>query len=142
MFDRVLQKYDMDELLEIAEKKDVDSLTGIFGIGEKKAKKIIDGLRENKSLIKYLRKELDIYHETQSDYKFTVCFTKIRDIELEKYIIDMGGKIVDNMRTDTTYLVVPNLDTTSSKTKYAKNHGIEIVPIDKLRSKIKKSYGR
>lgn len=142
VFDLVLQKYDLDELLEIADNKDTDSLVSIFGIGEKKAKKIIDGLKENKSLIKSLRKELEIYHEDRSGYKFSVCFTKIRDIELEKYIIDMGGKVVDNMRTDVTYLVVPNLDTSSSKVKYAKLHGIEIVPIDKLRSKIKTSYGR
>ena len=142
VFDLALQKYDLDELLEIADNKDIDSLVSIFGIGEKKAKKIIEGLKENKSLIKSLRKELEIYHEDRSGYKFSVCFTKIRDIELEKYIIDMGGKVVDNMRTDVTYLVVPNLDTSSSKVKYAKLHGIEIVPIDKLRSKIKASYGR
>ncbi len=140
-FELILNKYTLDELLDIIDDKDIDSLVSIKGIGEKKAKKIISGIKEVKPLIKFLRKELDIYHESLSDVKFTVCFTKVRDIELEKYIISLGGKVVNSVTKDTTYLVVPNLDTNSSKIKNANKYGTKIVVIDRLKSVLDKEYG-
>ena len=140
-FSRILSKYDFDEFMDIIESGDIEALTEIEGIGEKKAKKLISGIKDNKSLIKFLWKELDIYHKDISNAKFTVCFTKVRDIELETYIINMGGEVVDSVNAKTSILVVPNLDTTSGKVKLAKKHGVRIVEIDKLKSVIQRRYG-
>lgn len=140
-FAKVLSKYDFDELIEIVKAKDLDALVGIEGIGEAKARKIIKGIHDNEKTIKFLLNELEVFHEDISDAKFTVCFTKVRDSELEKYIINLGGKVVDSVNAKTTILVVPNLDTTSSKVKSAKKHGTRIVEIDKLKSVLQRRYG-
>ena len=139
-FSLILSKYDLDDLLDIVKAKDIDSLVEINGIGEKKAKRIIEGIKENKDLIKYLRKELNVYHENINEVKFTICFTKVRDIELEKYIIKLGGKVVDSVTANTTYLCVPNMDTKSSKVNKAMKHGTIIVPINELKSVLDKKY--
>lgn len=141
-FSKILSNVNFDELMDIVNNNDIDSLTCIEGIGDKKAEKIIKGIKENKKLIKFLWEELDIYHKDLDDAKFTVCFTKVRDINLETYIINMGGEVVDSITSKTSILVVPNLDTRSSKVKLAKKHNVKIVEIDKLKSVIKRRYGK
>jgi len=140
-FFKILSEYSFDEFMDIVDTNSIDDLIVVEGIGHRKAKKIISGIKDNKSLIKFLWKELDIYHKDTSQTKFEVCFTKIRDIELEKYIISLGGEIVDRINKGTNILVVPTLLTTSSKVTFAKKHEIEIVEIDKLKSVLDRRYG-
>lgn len=61
---------------------------------------------------------------------FKVCFTGVRDAELEKEIVDGGGEIASGVSKKTTHLVVADLTTTSSKAIKAQTMGIPILTID------------
>lgn len=133
-FEKIMQKYSLDELMEIAENDLVSGLVIIPSIKDKTAKKIIDGLKENKKLIKRLEKILTILESkgVTNVPKFSVCFTKIRDNDKEKFIIAHGGEVSDTVNKNTTFLVVPTKDSSSSKIEKAKKYGIKIVPIDDI----------
>ena len=98
----------------------------------------MERINSNKKLIKFLEDELDIISTkgTSNEKSFSVCFTKIRDMDLEKFIIANGGIVSDSLTKNTTFLVVPSLDTESSKVTKAKKYGIQIVHIDDLESTI------
>ena len=72
-----------------------------------------------------------MYHDN-SQAAFKVCFTKVRDKNLESEIEKAGGKVVNSVTADTTYLVVPDLDVVSSKTKSANKNNVKIIPIDEF----------
>lgn len=137
-FEKILQVYNSEELMDIAEDVKISQLITIPGIKEKTAFKIVDGIRENKKLIKFLLKTL-IVHETkgrQNDSKFSVCFTKVRDSEAEKYIKESGGTIDDGLKKTTTFLVVPDKSISSSKVTKAQKYNIPVVSIDELKDVI------
>lgn len=141
-FKSVLNTFFIDELMDIIDRDSVETLSCINGIKGKTAKKIIDGLSENKKLIDFLLNELDVYHVDRSDKPtlFKVCFTKIRDKDMEDFIEENGGVVEDSLTKDIDYLIVPNLSTSSSKVDKAKTYGIEIIPIDKFKETIEKKY--
>lgn len=62
----------------------------------------------------------------------SICFSGIRDKELEEEIIKQGGKIVSGVSKNTTHLVVKDLNATSSKITKAQSLGVKIVTIDKF----------
>ena len=95
-------------------------------------------MRENKELIKFLINELYIIETkgTRKTSKFSVCFTKVRDNAKEEFIRKCGGEVVDSVSKTTTFLVVPSLNSSSSKIDKAKKYGIKIVQIDDLESVI------
>jgi NAD-dependent DNA ligase len=74
---------------------------------------------------------------TGDKYKgWKVCFTGVRDKELEEYIKEQGGEVVSGVSGKTTHLIVKDLEKktlSSSKAKKAKSMEIEIIPIEKLR---------
>lgn len=141
-FKAVLNTFYIEELMGMIENDCVESLSCINGIKEKTAKKIIDGLNENKKLINFLLKELDIYHVDRSEKPilFKACFTKIRDKEMEDFIEENGGSVEDSLTKDVDYLIVPNASVSSSKVDKAKSYGIEIVPIDDFKDVIKQRF--
>ena len=57
----------------------------------------------------------------------------IRDPDLEKWVTDHNGKVVDTVTRGTTFLVVPSPDTQSSKVEKARKYGIRVVPIEKAK---------
>ena len=59
-----------------------------------------------------------------------ICFSGIRDSELEKSIIAEGGAIVSGVSKKTTHLIVKDPHATSSKITKAKELGITIIAID------------
>ena len=137
-FEKIMAKYSLDELLEIVDNDLISGLVIIPSIKDKTAKKIIDGLKDNEKLIKKLRKILTVLESqgVENVPKFSVCFTKIRDTEKEEFIIKHGGEISDGLTKNTTFLVVPSLDVSSSKINKAKKYGVQIVHIDDLESTI------
>ena len=140
-FKLILSHYSFDEFMDIVNDGDIDLLTSIKGIGEKKAKRIIKGVKDYKDELKFLWKELDIISSYDlEDSKFRVCFSKIRDSELERYIINMGGEVVDSITKDTKvdFLVVPNKFVSSSKISKAINYGVDVVTPDELLAILKK----
>ena len=75
----------------MCEEKDVSKiyykLLEIPGIKDKSAARIINGIKDNLKLIEYLEDKLTILNEDTESAKYSVCFTKVRDEELEKYIL-------------------------------------------------------
>ena len=131
-FKLLLSYYPMNILLGIAHAKDYEILCEIPGIKEKKAKKIIHGLLDREDMIHELMQYVTVTHPETQDSKFSVAFTKVRDDDIEKEIIRRGGEIHDQLKKNTTYLVVPNLAINSSKMEKARKYGTKIVPIDDI----------
>lgn len=67
--------------------------------------------------------------------RLKVCFTGIRDKELEDTIIQEGGEVVSGVSRKTTNLIVADLSSNSSKMQKAKELGIAIDTIELFRSK-------
>lgn len=63
-----------------------------------------------------------------------ICFTGVRDSELEKSIIEGGGEICSGVSKKTTHLIVADLDSTSSKTSKAQQLGIPIMTIEQFKA--------
>lgn len=61
------------------------------------------------------------------------CFTKIRDKELEKIIIENSGRVVDSVSKDLTYLICKKVGDGSSKELKAEKLGIKVIDIDQLK---------
>lgn len=59
-----------------------------------------------------------------------VCFSGIRNAELEQRIIEAGGTIVSGVSKKTTHLIVKDVNATSSKITKAQGLGIRIVNVD------------
>lgn len=64
---------------------------------------------------------------------FSVCFSGIRDKELEAVIIDQGGKIANGVNKHTTHLVVKDVNGASSKMSKARQLGIPIMTVEDFR---------
>jgi DNA ligase (NAD+) len=137
-FEKVLTVYTIDELVDICENNSLSKLVIVPGIQDKSAKKIVEGLNSNIKLIKFLEKELVILPTkgNDSNYKFSVCFTKVRDKDMENYITEMGGQVSDSLTKDTTFLVVPYDGIESSKVTKAKSYDIPVISIDNLKNTI------
>lgn len=139
MAQKICSLYSLTELIDIIENRDYESLIKIPGIKDKTAEKVMNGFKENIDLLEFLDDELVIYSEKDAQKsKFKVCFTKVRDPELERVIMGYGGEVVDSLTKDTDILVVPNMQTESSKVGKAKKYGVQIVPIDDLESYLSK----
>ncbi len=63
-----------------------------------------------------------------------VCFTGVRNKELENYIISQGGEIVSGVSGKTTHLIVEDKNTRSSKAQKARQLGIAICTIDEFKA--------
>lgn len=62
-----------------------------------------------------------------------VCFTGIRDKELEAEIAAQGGEVVSGVSKNTTHLIVADVNSSSSKATKAKSLGIPILTIEDFR---------
>lgn len=142
-FEKILSEITFDELIDYAvndEYTAINVLASIPGIKDKKAKKIVKGINENIDLILELEDYLTVIPYKKSRGKFNVCFTKIRDEELEKMIEANGGNVVDTVTKDTDVVIVPMKGVTSSKVTKAEKYDIPIVPIDDAEAFIKDMY--
>jgi DNA ligase (NAD+) len=64
------------------------------------------------------------------------CFSGVRDKNLEEIIVSKGGAIADSLTKTVTYLVVLDINGSSSKIEKAKKYGVKIVSIDNLKKEI------
>ena len=139
-FEKVLSEIPYDTLIDICINgtlKDAsDMLCLIRGISDITANKIIFGLRDSEDLIMELENELTLIPFKSNKGSFKVCFTKIRDERLEKFIIGLGGQVVDSVTKDTNLVVIPMKGVESSKVSKANKYGIPVIPIDDVESYI------
>ena len=115
-------------------------LSSIPGIKEKTAGKIYDGLKNNLNTIDKLLNYLSIIDDKNEPNKFSVVFTKVRDDDMEKFIKENGGEVVDSLTKNTSFVIVPVRGVSSNKTKKAESYNIPIVPIDEAKKYIKDNY--
>lgn len=62
-----------------------------------------------------------------------VCFTGVRDKELEAEIATQGGEVVSGVSKSTTHLIVADINSSSSKATKAKALGIPILTIESFK---------
>ena len=65
---------------------------------------------------------------------FNVCFSGIRDKDLANYINENGGKASDTWNKEVNFLVVKDLNSTSSKVKKATDQGAKIVTVEEMKN--------
>lgn len=71
---------------------------------------------------------------TSDKYKdFAVCFTGVRDQQLEEEIAAGGGKVVSTVSKKTTHLIVADVNSTSSKAVKARDLGIPLLTIGQFK---------
>lgn len=130
----------LDGLSEI-ELDDFINLKYVFS-GDKNSLSItqrsfVDGIKNFYGFVKHVNIPID-YKETEAlgdKYKgAVVCFSGIRDNELEKAITENGGKISGGVTKNTTVLVVKDKSSVSSKITKAKALKIPIVSIEEFKN--------
>jgi len=108
-----------------------DDILKIDGFGEYVAKCVVDGFATKSELINKLLGYVTIVEpkaavsDKLSGVSF--CFTGFRDKEAEEAIEAQGGKIASGVTKNTTYLVVADLGSSSSKAKKAKEIGVKVI---------------
>ena len=143
-FQGIFEYIRLDELLKFSKEENINIFVVIPGIKEKTARKLIDGLNENRELIEFLLGNITIKDSAKPNADFTVCFTKVREDDepgLKEFIEEHGGKIDnDSFTKKTDILVIPYEGVVSSKINKAVKYDIPIVTIDKLKDYIKNNF--
>ena len=115
----------------------IDNIIELEGFQEKTAKKFVSGLVLFKKFIKE-HPMIKIKKATKKQKikkgKYTnevVAFSGVRDKELEKGIISQGGRISNTITSNTTLLIVKDIQSRSTKIKKAKEMKIKIIEYKK-----------
>lgn len=116
-------------------KPSIEDILSIEGFAEASAKVFIDGFDEFYLFCKRLP-NLTFKTETgkSSNILFgkSFCFTGVRLPQIEKVIIDNGGKISSSVSKSLTYLVCKDINSGSSKLTKATTLGVVLLDIEKL----------
>ena len=108
----------------------------INGISLATINSLVDGMNQfikflsNSYVSFYIKEENEIGSSLSN---LSVCFTGVRDAELQKHIEDNGGKIMSGVSKNTTHLVVDDLNASSSKAKKARELNIKLLTIKQAR---------
>ncbi len=121
-------------------KPNMEELLLINGIGEKNAEIYLDNYDNfikfaNELNINFIIPEKEEIIEGKLN-GIIICFTKIRDKELENYIFNNGGQVVDSITNECTHLVCKDINENSSKLKKAKQKEIKILNLEQFKQEI------
>jgi len=108
-----------------------EELLKIPNIGEVTARQVFDGLQEHHRAILDLSEVLDLKKPvggllSGKSFCITGSTSKPRKA-VEKMIMDAGGVSKSSVGSGLSYLVTNDSDTTSSKMKSAKKHGVQVI---------------
>lgn len=117
----------IDNILESSRKKIKHKILDADNVGIKTAKVFVDFIEDNRSLIRYLIKEMNII--TDIKYKGNVVFTGFRNDGLKNQFRTIGFDIVDSVNSNTVAVVSASTDYSSTKCKAAIKKGISIVDL-------------
>lgn len=126
--DLIESKYPTIESMFSATK---DELLSIHGIGDSVAVAILS-IQNRKEEIEELLNVISIKKKQALSNKFattSVCFTGVRDKNLEMIIAQNGGKITSSISKDLTYLVAKDPTGSSSKLDKAKSLGVKVISL-------------
>ena len=126
IFNKVLSIYHIHELLDISPGNE-SILCTIPGIKETTAKKIIDGIEENRDLIEFL---LDHVKITKSkDVTLKVVFTGFRNKLFEEYLSSIGIEVANSVTGGVGLVIADNPTGNSGKIKKAHDHNIPVISV-------------
>ena len=123
----------------------INKLKTINGIGHENATEFVKHiplfmeflkeceLEEKLNSPQKLQQVVSIGDENHKLYKKKVVMTKFRDKTINDKLEEIGAFVENSMKKDTFVLVVKSMEDVSSKTEYAKKHGIPVVSVDKFR---------
>lgn len=138
-FDKIFNKMDMDELMDIVERGETKKLLAISGIGPSLVKQILIGLKdeETKRTMKYLLKHLNVEHLNKENPFFTVVFSSFgvgdpRKERAREVVREQKGEVVEHINRNVDYLIVPTHEVQSRKVEYAKIHQIPIMTVEEF----------
>lgn len=109
----------------------LEALTSVPNVGEITARQVLDGLREKMDIILDLESVLELRKPSSGPlsgklFCITGSTSKPRKT-VEKMIMDAGGVVKSSVGAGLSYLVTNDSDTTSSKMKSAKKHGVTVI---------------
>lgn len=136
---RGIGKRKMKKLAEVYGK--ISDLTeaqilAVDGFEATSATKILDGLVQYKEWISELGQFISVktFERVSGDLNGTVvCFTGVRNAELEKAIEGRGGKISNTLSKAVTHLVAKNPAGKSTKLDSARARGVEVISIEEAK---------
>lgn len=125
----------------IMETKDniFDMIRNIYGFEEKTAKIFSDNINNFKKFYKIIKNKVKLKKISKKYNKLNglkFVFSGFRDKNLEKKIINNGGNIITTISSNTDYLIVKDINGSSSKIIKAKDLGIKIITIDDVNNMI------
>ena len=116
-------------------KPTIEDILSIEGFAEISANAFIDGFDEFYEFCEKLP-NLTFKKEVEKSSNILIgksfCFTGVRLPEIEKVIIDNGGKISSGVSKSLTYLVCKDINSGSSKLTKATSLGVVLLDIEKL----------
>lgn len=131
-FKKVLAVMSLDELLYTCINLELPTrLISLPGFGQKTINRIQDGINAKFKTIEFLLKTLKLKHSSNNlTNKGSICFSNIRDKDFQNELIAKGYEIKNSVTSDLSILIVPSLDSESSKITSAKEKGIKIMTLD------------
>lgn len=133
MFRNILSQIDLHDLFRAVKFKSPTRLTELKKVGEITARNIIEGLDELEPEIKEILNHIKTVDEKVPDNVEKAIITKVRDPELVKYLRTKNIFVTDKFTKDAKFIIVPDLETTSSKITRAQKAGIPVVTIDQVK---------
>jgi DNA ligase (NAD+) len=127
-FKKIMDIYNISDLFRLRNNEEgISKLSTIPGIGKNTASQIILGIQENKELIEFLMKNVNIVEKKGAMYN--IVFSGIRNREFAKFLETKGFEIKDSVNRKTKMVIVQSLDTMTEKTKKAKELNIPVIDI-------------
>lgn len=129
----VLNIYYLDNLLKMSRyiKTSTKKLTEIRTIGHKFARNLLLGIAENKELIEFLLKTVNLRIPKKSDGELgDVLFTGFRNPKFAGLLESGGYAVANNPSSRTVLVIAKNPEGTSQKIAYAKEHGIPVLGVE------------
>lgn len=120
------------DTLDKLQKAEIDELTKIKGVGEKKSQALKDGLILHKKAMKNMLKHVTIVKPSVDVEKtdVSVCFTGTLSRprkELEALVKAAGGSVKKSVVNGLSYLVTDDPESGSKKNEDAKKKGVQVI---------------
>lgn len=116
----------------------INKLMDIDGFSSITVNQFVDNFKEYNKFHKSISKFIKLKNVKKPNKKLdmTIVMSGFRDKDIQSKLEEMGGKVSNSISKNTTYLVVIDPKSTSSKITKAKKLGVEIISKEDLIKKI------
>ena len=129
----IFKQVPLDCIIKLSDAELSDRLMAIPGVGQRTVETILkERVVFADDLIYIYTKVPNLKHSINAKPAKRICFTGIRDTNVEAALMANGDLPSESVTKATDYLVVPYKDYTSSKTAKADKYGIPIVTLEEL----------